>query len=180
MGWSCRFGEVCWRPLHDGRQCGPSWRAKRMSQCRRSRQNSQRWSRPSPTRIVFCLDPVTLESAGSSTAAAERGEEVRPRPKGSPRASSVEAPITDAREVERVAHRVEQYSLHMAGLFRRGVLEPSMVYAFFMTKGGQQVPQPKSKAKARARSREMMKEGVEQTPDVSPLVYSLRGRPQCF
>ena len=28
--------------------------------------------------------------------------------------------------------------------------------------------QPKSKAKARARSREMMSEGVEQTPDVSP------------
>ena len=30
------------------------------------------------------------------------------------------------------------------------------------------MPQPKSKAKARARSREMMNEGVEQTPDVSP------------
>ena len=43
-----------------------------------------------------------------------------------------------------------------------------MVYAFLMTKGGQQVPQPKSKAKARARSREMMSEGAEQTPDVSP------------
>ena len=43
-----------------------------------------------------------------------------------------------------------------------------MVYAFLMTKGGQQVPQPKSKAKARARSREMMSEGVEQTLDVSP------------
>ena len=107
-------------------------------------------------------------SAGSSTAAAEMGEEVRPRPKRLPRARSVEAPITDAREVERLAHRVEQYSLHMAGLLRRGVLEPSMVYAFFMTKGGQQVPQPKSKAKARARNREMMKEGVEQTPGVSP------------
>ena len=52
-----------------------------------------------------------------------------------------------------------------------------MVYAFLMTKGGQQGPQPKSKAKARARSRKMMSEGVEQTPDVSPLVYSLRGRP---
>ena len=43
-----------------------------------------------------------------------------------------------------------------------------MVYAVLMTKGGQQVPQPKSKAKAPARSREMMSEGVEQTPDVSP------------
>ena len=42
-----------------------------------------------------------------------------------------------------------------------------MVYAFLMTKGGKKVPQPKSKAKARSRSREMMNEGVEQTPDVS-------------
>ena len=48
------------------------------------------------------------------------------------------------------------------------LLHPSMVYAFLMTKGGQQVPQPKSKAEARARSREIMSEGVEQTPDVSP------------
>ena len=59
-------------------------------------------------------------SVGSSTAAAERGEEVRPRPKRPPRARSIEAPNTDAREVERLAHRVEQYSLHMAGLLRRG------------------------------------------------------------
>ena len=43
-----------------------------------------------------------------------------------------------------------------------------MVYAFLMTKGGQQVPQRKSKAKAQARCREMMSEGAEQTPDVSP------------
>ena len=42
-----------------------------------------------------------------------------------------------------------------------------MVYAFLVTKGGQQVPQPKSKAKARTRSREMMSEGAEQTPDAS-------------
>ena len=107
-------------------------------------------------------------SAGSSTAAAERGEEARPRPKRPPRARSVEAPNTDAREVERLADREEQYSLRMAELLRRGVLEPSMVYAFLMTKGGQQVPQPKSKAEARARCREMMSEGAEQTPDASP------------
>ena len=31
------------------------------------------------------------------------------------RARSIEAPHTDAREVERLAHRVEQHSLHMAG-----------------------------------------------------------------
>ena len=81
-------------------------------------------------------------SAGSSAAAAERGEEVQPRTKRPPRARSIEASLTDAREVERLAHRVEQYSLHMAGLLRRGVLEPSMVYAFPKKKGGQQVPQP--------------------------------------
>ena len=66
-------------------------------------------------------------TAGSSTAVAERGEEVRPRPKRPPRARSIEAPNTDAREAERLVHRVEQYSLHIAGLLRRGVLEPSMV-----------------------------------------------------
>ena len=43
-----------------------------------------------------------------------------------------------------------------------------MVYAFLITKGGQQVPQPKSKAKGWARSWEMLSEGAEQTPDVSP------------
>ena len=55
----------------------------------------------------------------------------------------------------------------MAELLRRGVLDPSMVYAFLMTNGGQQVPQAKSKAKARARSRAMTNEEAEQTPDVS-------------
>ena len=85
------------------------------------------------TRIVFCLEPVTLHprgSAGSSTAAAESCEEARPRHKRPPRARSVEAPNTDAREVERLAHRVEQYSQRMAEFLRHGVLEASMVYAF--------------------------------------------------
>ena len=94
--------------------------------------------------------PLPRRNAGSSTAAAEMGEEARPRPKLPPRARSVEDPNTDAREVERLAHRVGQYSLRMAELVRRGLLKPSMLYAFLMTKGGQQVPQPKSKAKARA------------------------------
>ena len=52
------------------------------------------------TRIVFCLEPGHSPfrgSAGSSTAAAERGEEVRPRPKRPLRARSIEAPNTDAR-----------------------------------------------------------------------------------
>ena len=114
-------------------------------------------------------------SAGSSTAAAERSEEARPRPKRPPRARSVEAPNTDTREVERLAHRVEQNSLRMAELLRLGVLEPSMVHAFLMTKGGQQVPQAKSKAKARARSREMMSEKeCNRLLMCRPLVHSLR------
>ena len=56
----------------------------------------------------------------------------------------------------------------MAEPLRRGVLEPSMVYAFLMTKGEQQVPQAKSKGKARARSRVMTNEGAEEAPGVSP------------
>ena len=43
-----------------------------------------------------------------------------------------------------------------------------MVYAFLMTKGGQQVPKAKSKARARARSWAMTNEAAEQIPDVSP------------
>ena len=74
------------------------------------------------TRIVFCLDPVTLPLEGALEAALLQ-KEVRKFGPAS-RARSIEAPNTDAREVERLAHRVEQYSLHMAGLLRRGVLEP--------------------------------------------------------
>ena len=62
-------------------------------------------------------------SAGSSTAAAESGEEVRSRPKRLPRARSIEAPDTDAREEERLTHRVEQQSPHIAGLLRRGAFD---------------------------------------------------------
>ena len=110
----------------------------------------------------------TRGSTGGSIADAESGEEARPRTKRLPRARSVEAPNTDAREVERLAHRVEQYSLRMAELLRRGVLEPSMVYAFLMTKGGQRIPQAKSKAKVRASSRATTSEGAEAAPDTSP------------
>ena len=120
------------------------------------------------------------DCAGSSTAAAERGEEARPRPKRPPRARSIDAPNTDAREAECLAHRVGKFCLRMGELLRRGVLEPSMVYAFLMTKGGQQVPQPKSKAKARARSREMKSEGAEQTPDVSLPRLQLERPPMVF
>ena len=109
------------------------------------------------TRIVFCLDPVTLPpplppsrgSAGSSTAAAERGEEARPRPTRPTRARSIEAADTDAGEMERLARRLELHSQRMAELLRSGVLEPSLAFAILMKKGGQQVPQPTSKAKAR-------------------------------
>ena len=41
----------------------------------------------------------------------------------------------------------------MADLLCRGVLEPSLAYAFLMKKGGQQVPKAKTKAKGRTRGR---------------------------
>ena len=100
--------------------------------------------------------PHPRGSTGGSIAAAERGEEIRPRAKRPPRTRSSEAPDADVRETERLARRVEQHSQRMAELLRRGVLEPSLAYAFLMTKGGQRIPQAKSKAKARA------------TPDTSP------------
>ena len=107
-------------------------------------------------------------SAGGSIAAAERGEEIRPRAKRPPRTRSGEALDADAREIERLARRVEQHSQRMAELLRRGVLEPSLAYAFLMTKGGQRIPQAKSKAKARASSRATTSEGAEAAPDTSP------------
>ena len=97
--------------------------------------------------------PPTQGSTGGSIAAAERSEEIRPRAKRPPRTRSSEAPDADAREIERSARGVEQHSQRMAELLRRGVLEPSLAYAFLMTKGGQRIPQAKSKAKARASSR---------------------------
>ena len=112
--------------------------------------------------------PPPRGSTGGSIAAAERGEEIRPRAKRPPRTRSSEAPDTDAREVERLARRVEQHSQRMAELLRRGVLEPSLAYAFLMTKGGQRIPQAKSKAKARASSRATTSEGAEAAPDTSP------------
>ena len=84
-----------------------------------------------------------------------------PRPKRPPRARCFEAPNTDAREVERLAHRVEQYSQRMAELLRRGLLEPSTVYAFLMTKGGQQVPQANPGPKLGQENWAMAYEGAE-------------------
>ena len=107
-------------------------------------------------------------STGGSIAAAERGEEIRHRAKRPPRTRSSEAPDADAREIERLARRVEQHSQRMAELLRRGVLEPSLAYAFLMTKGGQRIPQAKSMAKARASSRATTSEGAEAAPDTSP------------
>ena len=121
------------------------------------------------TRILPGPDhPPTRGSTGDSIAAAERGEEIRPRAKRPPRTRSSEALDADAREIERLARRVEQHSQRMAELLRRGVLEPSLAYAFLMTKGGQRIPQAKSKAKARASSRATTSEGAEAAPDTSP------------
>ena len=108
----------------------------------------------------------TRGSTGGSGAAAERGEEIRPA-KRPPRTRSSEALDADAREIERLARRVEQHSQRMAELLRRGVLEPSLAYAFLMKKGGQRIPQAKSKAKARASSRATTSEGAEAAPDTS-------------
>ena len=47
--------------------------------------------------------PPPRGSTGGSIAAAERGEEIRPRAKRPPRTRSSEAPDTDAREIERLA-----------------------------------------------------------------------------
>ena len=74
----------------------------------------------------------------------------------------------DAREIERLARRVEQHSQRMAELLCRGVLEPSLAYAILMTKGGQRIPQTKSKANARASSRATTSEGAEAADDTSP------------
>ena len=121
--------------------------------------------------------PPTRGSTGGSIAAAERGEEIRPRAKRPPRTRSSEALDADAREIERLARRVEQHSQRMAELLRRGVLEPSLAYAFLMTKGGQRIPQAKSKAKARA-SRKELSEAAPDTslprlpPERPPMVFA--------
>ena len=118
-------------------------------------------------RVAWTRSPPRV-STGGSIAAAERSEEIRPRAKRPLRTRSSEAPDADAREIERLARRVEQHSQRMAELLRRGVLEPSLAYAFLMIKGGQRIPQAKSKAKARASSRATTSEGAEAAPDTSP------------
>ena len=56
-------------------------------------------------RTVFCLDPVTLPLEGALEAALQLQKGVRKHgPRFKRRARSVEAPNTDAREVERLAH----------------------------------------------------------------------------
>ena len=159
--WSRTGRATWWR----ARRC--SWRRTygtvERSRARKSR--ARKAGRASCSAWTRSLSP--LRERWKQHCSCRKGWGSTAPPQEPPRARSVEAPNTDAREVERLGHRVEQYSQHMAELLRRGVLEPSMVYAFLMTKGGQQVPQSRSKAKAQARSREMMSEGAEQTP-VSP------------
>ena len=132
-------------------------------------QESRGQGRVDAHRVLPGSDHLpTRGSTGGSIAAAERGEEIRPRAKRPPRTRSSEALDADAREIERLARRVEQHSQRMAELLRRGVLEPSLAYAFLMTKGGQRIPQAKSKAKARASSLATTSEGAEAAPDKSP------------
>ena len=116
------------------------------------------------TCIVFCLDPITLTLEGALEAALRLQKGVRkfgPAPRGPLEREAARLPDADAREIKRLARRVEQHSQRMAELLRRGVLEPSLAYAFLMTKGGQRIPQAKSKAKARASSRATTSEGAE-------------------
>ena len=123
------------------------------------------------TRIVFCLDPITFPLEGSLEAALRLQKGVRkfgPAPRG-PLEREAARLLTQMRgKIERLARRVEQHSQRMADLLRRGVLEPSLAYAFLMTKGGQRIPQAKSMAKARANSRATTSEGAEAAPDTSP------------
>ena len=61
-------------------------------------------------RIVFCLHPVTLSLEGALEAALRLQKGVRkhgPAPKRSSRPRRVEAPGTDAGEVERLARQME-------------------------------------------------------------------------
>ena len=134
------------------------------------------------TRIVFCLDPITLLLEGALKAALrlQKGVRIRHRAKRLPRTRSSEAPDADARKLERLACRVEQHSQRMAELLRRGVLEQSLAYAFLMTKGGQRVPQAKSKAKVRASSRATTSEGAEAAPDTPPLRLPAERPPMVF
>ena len=78
-----------------------------------------------------CHSP-TRASTGCSAAVAEGNQEARPGPARTPRARSIEASGANAGEVEHLARRLGAVSHRMADLLRRGVLEPSMAYAFFM------------------------------------------------
>ena len=71
-------------------------------------------------------------------------------------------------EGECLARRLEAVSQRMADLLRRGVLEPSLAYAFLMKREEQQVPEGKTKAKGRTRGRAPTNEGAVSAPDVSP------------
>ena len=120
------------------------------------------------TRIVFCLDPITLPLEGAALRVQKGVRKFGPAPRGPLEREAARLLSQMRREIERLARRVEQHSQRMAELLRRNVLEPSLAYAFLMTKGGQRIPQAKSKAKARASSRATTSEGAEAAPDTSP------------
>ena len=108
----------------------------------------------------------------------ESGSAARPL-EDLPRERSIEAPGTDAGEVERLARRLEAVSQRMADLLRREVLEPSLgSYAFLMKKGGQQVQEARTKAKGRTRGRRRrMKDDVSppRLPSERPPTAFVRG-----
>ena len=133
------------------------------------------------TRIVFSLDLVTLPLEPALEAALLLQKGIRKycsAPRGPHRERSIEAPGTDAGEVERLARRLEAVSQRMADFLRLGVLEPSLAYAFLM-KRGQQVPEGKTKAKGRTRGRAPTN-GAVSAPDVSPPRLQPEGPPIAF
>ena len=123
------------------------------------------------TRIVFCLDPITLlprGSTGGSIAAAERVRKYGPAPRG-PLEREAAMLLTQIRgEIERSARRVEQHSQRMAELLRRGGAGAVAGVRLPDDEGRATDPQAKSKAKARASSRATTSEGAEAAPDTSP------------
>ena len=110
----------------------------------------------------------TRASTGSSAVVAEGDSDARPGPARTSRERSIETPGTDAGEVERLARRLEAVSQRMADLLRLGVLDPSLAYAFFMRKGGQESKTAKTKAKSRGRGRAPTNGGAGAALDVSP------------
>ena len=114
----------------------------------------------------YLLHPWFPHLTQRRIAVAEGNREARPSPARPPRKRSIEAPGTDAGDVERLTRRLEAVSQHMADLL--GCRNRRWSYAFLMKKGGQQVPMAETKGKGRTRGRVPTNEGTVMAPDVPP------------